>query len=180
MQWINEPPVWSAEGDAITVTTGPKTDFWRKTHYGFIRDNGHFYYQEVTGGFIAEVRVVGEYAALYDQAGLMVRLDETTWMKCGIEFVEGVQHASVVVTRDYSDWSVVPLPQNPPTIRLRAKRQGDALEVAYSLGGERHTLLRLAHLTLAETVRVGVMCASPEGAGFRVAFEGFTIRPLAS
>ena len=34
-------------------------------------------------------------------------------MKCGIELVDGVQHASVVVTREYSDWSVVPLPRRP-------------------------------------------------------------------
>ena len=33
----------------------------------------------------------------------MVRLDEANWLKCGIEFVEGVQQVSAVVTRDYSD-----------------------------------------------------------------------------
>src|SRR5262245_7888603 len=103
MQWYNEPPHWLVDDETIVVRSARKTDFWRKTHYGFIRDSGHFYYQEVQGDFKAEVKVLGEYAALYDQAGLMVRLDEANWVKCGIEFVEGVQHASVVVTRDYSD-----------------------------------------------------------------------------
>jgi len=36
MEWLNEPPSWHAQGDTLTVTAGPKTDFWRKTHYGFI------------------------------------------------------------------------------------------------------------------------------------------------
>ena len=76
MHWYNEPAAWAAEGDIITVTADPGTDFWRKTHYGFIRDNGHFYYQEVSGDFRCEVKVSGRYAALYDQAGLMVRVDE--------------------------------------------------------------------------------------------------------
>ena len=29
--------------------SGDKTDFWRETFYGFVHDNGHFYYREVAG-----------------------------------------------------------------------------------------------------------------------------------
>lgn len=66
MRWHNEPPDRTIQDDTIQVTAGPKTDFWRKTHYGFIRDSGHFYYQPVEGDFIAEVKVSGDYVALYD------------------------------------------------------------------------------------------------------------------
>jgi regulation of enolase protein 1 (concanavalin A-like superfamily) len=82
------------------------------------------------------VKVSGEYQELYDQAGIMVRLDEANWLKCGIEFVEGVQQVSAVVTRDYSDWSVVPLPHNPASLWVRVTRRGTAVEVQYSLDGE--------------------------------------------
>ena len=136
MHWYNEPAVWAANGDTVTVTAEPGTDFWRKTHYGFIRDNGHFYYQEVAGDFRCEVKVSGGYAALYDQAGLMVRLDAETWLKCGIEFVEGVQYVSAVVTRDFSDWSVVALPGSPAALWLRVVRTGPAIEISYALDGE--------------------------------------------
>jgi regulation of enolase protein 1 (concanavalin A-like superfamily) len=176
MEWFNEPPAWKNHGNTIDITTAPKTDFWRKTHYGFIRDNGHFYYRRVSGNFMAELKVSGKYRDLYDQAGLMVRLDELHWMKCGIEFVGGVQQASAVVTRDYSDWSVVPLPQNPPAIWLRVERQGDALEVQYSVDGRSYSLLRLAYLTLEDTLQGGLMCCSPEGNGFDATFEGFKIQ----
>ena len=84
-QWFNEPPSWSREDDAILMTAGPSTDFWRKTHYGFIRDSGHVYFQTVAGDFTAEVKVSGGYKDLYDQAGLMLRIDESNWIKCGIE-----------------------------------------------------------------------------------------------
>ena len=39
MKWHNEPPFWSEREGAIAFTSGRETDFWRKTHYGFIRDN---------------------------------------------------------------------------------------------------------------------------------------------
>jgi regulation of enolase protein 1 (concanavalin A-like superfamily) len=61
------------------------------------------FYQKIKGDFIVEVKVRGKYQELYDQAGIMVRLDEANWLKCGIEFFEGVQQVSAVVTRDYSD-----------------------------------------------------------------------------
>ena len=176
MEWHNEPPVWNVDGDTLTMTTAPKTDFWRVTHYGFVRDNGHFYARRVTGDFTAEVKVSGAYADLYDQAGLMVRVDETVWLKCGVEFVDGVQQASAVVTREYSDWSVVPLPGNPPALWLRLTRRGPAIEVHYSVDGTRHTMLRLAYLSPAETVLVGPMAASPEGAGVSATFEGFRVQ----
>jgi regulation of enolase protein 1 (concanavalin A-like superfamily) len=166
MEWLNEPPSWETNGDVITIVSGAKTDFWRRTHDGGIRDNGHFYHRPVTGDFQAEVQIAGEYRDLYDQAGLMVRLDETIWLKCGVELLNGVPQASVVLTREYSDWSVVSLPRNPPTVGVRVTRRGGTFEVHYSAGGEPHALLRQAFLTDSPTVRVGVAAASPTGNGF--------------
>ncbi len=176
MQWYNEPPEWKADGDKLTVTAGAKTDFWRKTHYGFIRDNGHFYYQPVQGDFTLDVKVSGQYKTLYDQAGVMARVDNLNWVKAGIEFVEGVQQVSAVVTHEYSDWSVMPLPQNPPSIWLRMTRKAEAVELYYSLDGENYSMYRLLYLALDETVDVGLMCASPDGDGFTTVFENFDIR----
>lgn len=178
MEWYNEPPVWNVQENTIQVTSGAKTDFWRETHYGFIRDNGHFFYQPVKGDFIVEVKVSGEYQELYDQAGIMLRLDQANWLKCGIEYVNGVQHLSAVVTRDYSDWSVVPMPQNPDSLLMHVTRRSTAIEVQYSLDGEQYTMFRLAYLTPVETLNVGLMCASPDGNGFSMTFEGFKIHHL--
>ena len=67
-----------------------------------VRDNGPFRYQEQTGNFEAEVRIAGKYDELYHQAGLMIRLDERNWIKAGIEFLNGRQSVSAVVTREFS------------------------------------------------------------------------------
>ncbi len=138
----------------------------------------NFYHDRIAGNFLVEVKVSGAYAALYDQAGLMVRVDEANWIKCGIEFVDGVQQVSAVVTREYSDWSVVPLPSNPAALWLRLTRRGSAIEIRYALDGVGYQMLRLAYFIPSEIMSVGLMCASPDGAGFTVTFEGFTIQSI--
>jgi uncharacterized protein len=108
----------------------------------------------------------------------MVRLDEENWLKCGIELVEGIQQVSAVVTRDYSDWSIVPMANNPAAIWIQITRKGTAIEVHYSLDDKKYTMLRMAYLTSVEVLDVGLMCASPQGQGFFTTFEKFKIQSL--
>ncbi len=175
MEWLNEPPAWKQRGDVLSVTTAPGTDFWRKTHDGGIRDTGHAFLMPWRGDFIAEVAVSADYRDQYDQAGLMIRLDETVWLKCGIELLDGLHQVSAVVTRDVSDWSVVPLPTPPATLRLLVDRIGGTIEVRYGLDHGSATLLRQTYLTDAETLGVGPMCASPKGRGLTATFRGFSV-----
>ena len=63
MNWLNEPRTWKQDNNELTVFADPHTDFWRKTHYGFVRDNGHFYYEKIFGDFEVETdgTVIIEY-----------------------------------------------------------------------------------------------------------------------
>jgi uncharacterized protein len=54
-----------------------------------VRDSGHFRFDRVSSDFTAQVTVSGDYRELYDQAGLMLRLDAEHWLKAGVEYVEG-------------------------------------------------------------------------------------------
>ena len=173
-EWRNEPTQWERQGAAIHVQADAGTDFWRKTHDGGIRDNGHFYVECVQDDFTARVKVSGRYRDQYDQAGLMARADATTWLKCGVEYVDGAQLASAVVTRDWSDWSVVPIGE-PATVWWRLQRHEQTFEVAYSLDGEVYQTLRQAFLTELPGLEVGIMACAPKGSGFSVAFEEFTV-----
>ncbi len=175
MQWLNDPPTWREDNGILAVRAAAKTDFWRKTHDGGIRDNGHFYFDTAQHDFSAVLEIVGEYEEQYDQAGLMVRLDETTWLKCGVELKDGIQYASVVVTRDWSDWSVVRL-DRPESIWFRVHRIQNTFEVEFSLDGEAYQMIRQAFLTEAPELQVGPMIAAPKGDGFRAVFKDFTVR----
>lgn len=175
MIWFNKPAIWSEEKDRVYVRVDNDTDFWRTTHYNFIRDNGHFYYREQAGDFVASVKVTGQYKNQYDQAGLMVRLDERNWIKTGIEFVDEQQHVSAVVTRDFSDWSVCPQTHNPNSIYLRLTRQYDSIRIDYSFDDFTYQMLRLAYFPPDVMVQIGLMAAAPDSGGFDVTFEQFTV-----
>ncbi len=174
MQWYHRPPDWQQTATTLSVTAAAKTDFWRKTHGGKIRDNGHFYYRPVSGDFIAEAKLSDGYSAQYDQAGLMVRLDEAYWIKCGVELTDGTPFASTVVTRDWSDWSVVALERAAP-LWIRIERHGTTFTTSFSVDGRNYRMMRQAFLTDALTLDVGPMIAAPTGDGFRMQFDGLSI-----
>jgi uncharacterized protein len=174
MTWLNEPPTWQYDTNGLRVVTGPNTDFWRVTHYGFVRDNGHFYYEERTGDFTIEAKIDAKYEALYDQAGVMIRLDAANWIKAGVEYTDGLPHFSVVVTRDFSDWSVLPSNSTGP-VWFRLTKLGAAIRIQYSTDGQSFRMLRLAYFPESTRAQVGAMCCSPEREGFEVQFSDLRI-----
>ena len=175
--WLNPPENWSADGAQLRVTTNEKTDFWRKTSYGFIRDSGHFFGTEVDGDFTAQLHVAAQYSALYDQAGMMVRVDAQNWIKCGVEFSDGQLLLSSVLTLDKSDWAVSTAPAMPDGFWLRVTVAQGVIRVQYSTDGQRWPLLRLAPFPTASRYLVGPMCCTPERAGLEVVFSRFSIAP---
>jgi regulation of enolase protein 1 (concanavalin A-like superfamily) len=176
LTWLNPPLGETRAGGAITVKTRGATDFWQETFYGFHRHSGHFLHRTVAGDFTASVKFIGRYEALYDQAGLMVRADETHWVKTGIEFTDGERHLSAVVTNDFSDWSVLPYRAAGEEVSIRITRHGESIRIQVEDGG-RWQMVRLAYLKPSEALQVGLMCCSPEREGFEVTFRDFQIGP---
>lgn len=176
MDWLNEPPEWQEVEGELAVVTGDRTDFWRHTHYGFVRDDGHARLARADGDFSATVRFRGDYETLYDQAGLMLRQDAETWIKAGVEYVAGRRMLSVVVTRGFSDWSTTPVPVETPWLALRLTRIGSAVHVHWAGEGGGYSMLRLAYFSEGRA-SVGPMACSPQRAGFRAAFRDFGLGP---
>lgn len=173
--WTHEPAVWQwDERGRLIAQARPQTHFWRKTRSGFISENGHLYAVQVRGDFIAQVRVSGRFESPYDQAGLMVMADPTTWLRAGIEYIEGTCYLTSVLTCDFSDWAIS-RPIDTGNIWLRMERDRDAVVVSASLNGKRYFPVRECRFSDALALDVGPYLASPMGQGFRVAFEELEI-----
>ncbi|MFT4037701.1 MAG: DUF1349 domain-containing protein [Thermomicrobiales bacterium] len=174
-QWLNEPAVWRRERSALLVTTDARTDFWRETHYGFTHDNGHVYAFETGPAFTAQVRVRAQFAQLYDQAGIMVRIDEAHWLKAGIEFSDGLAMLSSVRTIGQSDWATGVYPDDPGDFWLRLTVADGVLRLQVSADGAQWPLVRLCPFPAAPRYLVGPMCCTPERAGLQVTFSDWAL-----
>ncbi len=177
-RWWNAPPRFSREVDALHVETGKETDLWNNTFYGFRHLNGHVFGIEAAGDQTLTVSFLADYRNQYDQAGAAIRVDDTAWLKCGIEFTEGSMKFSVVVTRDdQSDWSVRPYAGDPAVpVRLRLTRHAEALRIDV-WEGEAWQLARVAFLPMPEVVTWGLMACSPSGEGLAVTFSDVALGP---
>lgn len=178
MQWFNEPEKWTVENQALSMFITPKSDYWRISHYGFTVDDAPFYYALYGGEFEVKVKITGDYKNRFDQAGLMLRIDEQNYIKAGIEFVDGVYNLSTVVTHKTSDWSVIALEKPVPFIWIKAVRRLDAVEVFYFFDDKTYTMMRNAWMQDNTPMMVGVMGACPDGDGFNVKFENFKVKHL--
>lgn len=179
MQWLNEPQEWEIKNPSTFVMQTPaQTDYWRITHYGFTVDDAPFYYATYGGEFEVKVKITGNYKTTFDQMGLMLRIDHKNWIKTGVEFVNGQQNVSTVVTHNTSDWSVIELDNAPRSIWIKAVRRLDAVEVFYSLDDKKYKMIRTCYFEDNIPVQVGLMAASPDGKGFEAIFENFEVKHL--
>lgn len=176
-KWLNEPAKWQVTDNRLTVTTDEKTDFWRETYYGFTRDSGHFLGFPTGDDFTAKIRIQGEFRTLYDQAGLMVRIDENRWVKTGVEFTDGEPFLSTVITDGKSDWSVSQPFKELEDFYIRVTVAKGALRVQASRDGTFWPLLRLARFPVASAYEVGPTACTPERSGLTIDFSEFSIGP---
>lgn len=178
--WLNPPAAVEEIGKDIQVTTGKDTDFWRLTSYGFIHDNGHALLTELSDGRAVEVTFKTLLESQFDQAGLLIRIDEKNWIKAGVEMSDGVVQLGAVVTHNFSDWSVAPATSwNDGTtpITVRASRSGNAITINARSGNNPWQFVRLTPIDQNTTITVGPMACSPTRAGLQVLFTKFALGP---
>lgn len=176
--WLNAPRRWNVDARReVTLVTDRATDFWRETHYGFTRDSGHFLGFATPAAFTAQLRIRGEYRQLYDQAGIMIRIDERRWIKAGIELSDGRAMLSSVLTDDRSDWATSPYAHDPRDFWMRATVANGVLRLQVSADGITWPLVRLAPFPVMSSYRVGPMACTPEREGLGVRFSDLRITP---
>jgi regulation of enolase protein 1 (concanavalin A-like superfamily) len=174
-EWTVAPMIARVDGSDLLVATRENSDLWRVTSYGFVHDDGHGLLVDLPDGRAVEVSFLADFAKQFDQAGILVRADETHWVKAGVEYADGAPQVGAVVTRDVSDWSTAPFPDwHGREVTVRVSRSGDALTVRAKAGGD-WQLVRLAPINPSLRWRAGPFCCSPTHGGLEVRFTGFAV-----
>jgi regulation of enolase protein 1 (concanavalin A-like superfamily) len=134
LAWHSGTPQHQFEdgGKALTIVPTPHLDYWSRTFYSPLLIKADA--QTLLTPVAADTEATFETAftltpcAQFDQAGIMVLIDERTWVKAGIEFTDGAPRLSCVVTNDgFSDWSTQKWPDwdggaNATSIRVRLSK----------------------------------------------------------
>lgn len=176
--WLNRPPSVEVDGDDLLVTSARGSDLWQRTSYGFVRDSGHALLEPVERGSAVEVAFVASARGTFEQAGLLLRIDEQWWVKAGVEHSDGALQLSAVVTSTRSDWSTAPVPGwADRSVTVRASLGEDAVTVRARVDDEPFRLVRLAPLAGHGPLFAGPYCCAPETDGFRTRFTGWSTTP---
>jgi hypothetical protein len=175
--WFNQPGRYRL-GAGLEIYTDEKTDFWQNTHYGFQRDDGHCLLTRCSDDFCITAQVEFHPQNMYDQCGLMVRLDSHNWIKVSTEYEN--EHASrlgsVVTNLGYSDWATQDIPSSQREMRYRISKRGSDFLLEASFDGLAWLQLRIAHLHQpAEAYEIGVYACSPIGKDFWCRFKSLEI-----
>lgn len=176
--WTTPPVHHVATEDGLAVTAREGSDAWRVTSYGFIHDSEHALLAPFEQDRAMEVSFRLDFAAQFDQAGLFIRTDETTWIKAGIEWSDGQESLGAVVTRGVSDWSLSPTPGwDGRVVTVRASRSGDAVTIRARVDEEPWRLVRVAPLDADAVVSAGPYCCAPTRSGLTVHFTSWRTTP---
>lgn len=160
----------------LLVTAVEGSDAWRHTCYGFVHGNEHALLEAWDREQAVEVTFSADFSEEFDQAGMVIRVDEGHWIKTGIEYADGVLQLGAVVTDVNSDWSTGPVPDwAGREVTMRASRVADSVIIRARVEDEPWRLVRLAPLDPALSAKAGPFCCAPSRAGLTVTFNSWQL-----
>ena len=177
--WFNPPGQMDVAPESLEFVTSPDTDFWQRTHYGFRRNNGHALLMPLPADeFSFSIQTEFFYETLYDQAGILLYLDEEHWAKASIEFeTESFGNLGSVVTNGgWSDWATTPIPTDVNRMAYRISRRGSDFLFECAPDGDDYQPMRVFHLLGdVAAAKVGLYACSPSESRFKARFTEPTL-----
>ena len=205
--WHNgEPEEWNfdEENGTLEIRLTPQLDYWSRTFYSpcLKKHDGQTLIRTV--GCDEEVTLTTCFTlkprAQFDQAGVIILVDDNTWVKAGIEYCDGVPRLSCVVTNEgFSDWSTQRYDnwdenEKATSVRVRVHKLSPGSEqgpcvvfeaAPYHAGDTADSpaswaFVRIASLRSEAPWQMGIFCFAPmKQAGCRAQFHHFRIGPKA-
>ena len=157
-----------------------KTDLWQSTYYepSINKSDGHALLYEVPKELTewsASAHFTLKPINQFDQAGIIVFMDDLHWLKAGVESVDGHPKMSCVVTNGCSDWSTQPWSSTEHVwMRVSHIRQSFVVECKLS---EEWEFIRITPNIIPSTAaaKVGVYCCAPTSTGMKTIFHSLTV-----
>lgn len=187
LSWLNQSSLKSFQLHSAGLAVHPhgKTDFWRKTYYDpvILKSDGPALLYRIPAAcaqWSAETEFSLSPLNQFDQAGIMVFIDNSHWLKTGIEFVDGSPKMSCVVTNgNTSDWSTQPWDgESLDRIGIRVSYIRESYVVERKVGSkwEFIRITSLAHAPQSSPVSAGLYCCSPTAEGGSATFPFLAFR----
>ena len=171
-QWLNQSEI-RKDGNRIEIMATPLSDFFCNS--GSVSEEGitpeslsnaPFYYTEVEGDFVLQVKVSHAFKDIYESASVMVMVDMQNWAKACFEKTDFGTHAAVsVVTKrgESDDANGCNLEGN--TAWLKVCRVNHTFSFHYSTDGKQFYMMRFFSLPVDQKVKVGLLAQAPTGNG---------------
>ena len=176
--WTTKPESYRESEGRLVVEALKGSDYWQKTMYGFQHDNGHALLTPWDTGLAMEVTFIfEEFTELYDQAGIMLWHSPTQWIKAGIEINDGIPHIGAVVTNEFSDWSLFPVPAewSGKEVTIRASVYEDAVIIRARHQDSGWQTIRVARFPYTEANYAGPFLCAPTSESFKVTFTKWVL-----
>jgi len=175
--WLNPPLTSHVEGDFLKVSPHKGSDFWKKTLYGFEFEDGPALLKKWDTHTAVEVSFeIKSFTELYDQAGILLYHGPGQWIKTGIEINDGIPQLAVVVTDEYSDWSLAAVPDwAGEMVTIRASKIKDAVVLRARTENHPWRTIRVARFPYSEGNQAGPYTCSPKHEGLEVTFTRWNI-----
>lgn len=176
--WQNEPQRVRFDDDGMHVVAKYRTDFWSCARYGFQKNDGHFFFNSISGDFCCDLDWSFESPKAFDQCGIMLQANDDNWFKASImyENEDTPMLATSLTNAGYSDLATVPLPQGTTHVWYRLKKRKGCYIAGYSIDGECYVQLRKFYLINdAECIRVGAYLCSPQRDDFEAILHNLAL-----
>ena len=184
IHWLNKSEL-KTDGNVISIYAPEASDFFCNngavSEEGITPDslcNAPFYYTDVTGDFVLDVKVSHDFKDTYDSASIMVMEDNDNWAKSCFEKTDFDTHAAVsVVTKNGASDDANGCNITGNTVWLRICRVNNSYSFLYSENGINYYMTRFFNLSGKETVKVGLLAQAPQGKGGIRIYENLSIVP---
>ncbi|WP_164996678.1 DUF1349 domain-containing protein [Actinomyces minihominis] len=174
--WTNTPESVRDGALGLSVTASAMSDAWSGPHNYWQATSENALVTKLLPNQAMEVSFIADMTEQYDQAGIFLAVDETTWAKAGMELVKGQLRLTATVTRGQSDRSMCRVSDwNGRLIRVRAAWSDNLMAIYAAVDTDPFKLVRLFPMNEGLTLVAGPYVASPRRGDFTTTFTAWRI-----